>query len=76
MGVIEDQLAADKLLYTQVCAKITAIVTGAQEHSLNDTQVDQRVKNADLGQLRALKAQLENDIAEGDGEICPAVHVY
>ena len=76
MSFLDDALEAKKTLYTAVCAKITAIVSGAQEHELNDGQIDQKVKNADLSELTKMKAMLENEIAEAEGEITNAVYLY
>lgn len=76
MSFISDLIANKKALYLQVCEKITSITTGAQEHSLNDGQIDQRVKNADLPELIELKAMLENEIAEYDGDVCNTVYLY
>jgi len=76
MSFLNDTLAANKVLYQQVCDKISSIVTGAQEHSLNDGQIDQRVKNADLEQLREMKSMLENEIAEAEGDVCNTVYLY
>ena len=76
MGFIEDVVAAKKVLYQQVCDKITSITTGAQEHSMNDGQIDQRVKNAELSELLEMKAMLENEIAGYDGDVCNTVYLY
>lgn len=76
MSFIDDVIAAKKALYQQVCDKITSITTGAQEHSLNDGQIDQRVKNAELSELLEMKAMLENEIAEYDGDVCNTVYLY
>lgn len=76
MSFLSDILAANKILYQQVCDRITAILTGAQEHSLNDGQIDQRVKNADLEQLREMKSMLENEIAEAEDNVCNTVYLY
>ncbi len=76
MSFLDDALAANKTLYTAVCAKLLAITSGAQEHSLNDGQIDQSVKNADLDELRRMKAMLENEIAEAEGDVVNTVYLY
>ncbi len=76
MSFLSEALAAKKVLYTAVCAKLLAIANGAQEHSLNDGQIDQSVKNADLSELNKMKSMLENEIAEAEGEIASAVYIY
>ena len=76
MGILDDQLTENKLLLAAVNRKILAITTGAQEHELNDTQHDQKVKNADLATLTKLKSQLLHDIAIATGEIPNGVYWY
>ena len=76
MGFIEDEQAGYVLEYQEVCAALTRIATGAQESSLNDGQVDQKVKEVDYKELVKRKAFLSNAIAEYQGDTCNGRYTY
>lgn len=77
MCLDSDQELADlKEQLADIKAQIKAVSTSGQEHSLNDGQVDTRVKHVDLGKLFELKSSLENDIAAIEGCGVDASYIY
>lgn len=76
MSFLDDELVKQKALYTIVCDKITSLVLSASEHSLNDGQIDLRVKNISLPELYEMKSTIANEISMAEGETVGAVHIW
>jgi 3'-phosphoadenosine 5'-phosphosulfate (PAPS) 3'-phosphatase len=72
----EEELAELKADLAAVRAAMRAILSGAQQYSLDTSQTRQVVTRADLGSLRLLRNELRNDIRELETQCAGGASVY
>ena len=65
----DDKLPIYQQQWTNINNSINALVNGALEYELDDGQVKQNVRKADLDRLQTMKKKLEWDIRDLEGSI-------
>jgi hypothetical protein len=67
---LEEAIAQKQLELTELRAAITRILTGAQEHSLDDGSGRGTIKRPDIKALFEERSRLENELAALEAQRC------